>query len=126
MGQITQAQTTTFDYKNSDLSTSDCNVFDLAINISSVKHMSRAGGVGFNASYGIQLATNPQDNPQKGTAYIINYSFAPGYNYDIKITASGNKYLILRTSVTLDYTTPFPTNSTPPVRQIQMLARTKQ
>lgn len=48
-----KAQTTTFDYLSSSLSTTDCNVFDPNVTIEGSAHQSHAGGVGFEADVGI-------------------------------------------------------------------------
>ena len=94
------AQTTTLDYLNSSLSTSACNVFHPAVNVNSVQHQSRAGGVSFTTSNGLKLSTTPGATNPGGTAFAIVYNFAPGYNYDIKITAKGNtRQMLLKTSV---------------------------
>lgn len=106
---VVYSQTTTIDYLASGLSTTACNVFNPAVTINGVSHSSYAGGVIFNTTNGIYLATKPQNNPQNGTAYVINYNFIPGNKYDIKITALGDPTLLLKTSVIPDFSA-FPTN----------------
>lgn len=107
---ITCAQTTTIDYLNSGLSTTDnCNVFDPEVNVNDVLHSSYAGGVLFSTSSGIKLSVNPANN--SGTAYVINYDFAPGFNYTIEITALGKAAILLKTSVVPNFNQ-FTTNGT--------------
>lgn len=106
---VVYSQTTTIDYLASGLSTMACNVFNPAVTINSVSHSSYAGGVLFNTTNGIYLSTSPQNNPQNGTAYVINYNFIPGNKYDIKITALGDATLLLKTSVIPNFNL-FPTN----------------
>ena len=110
---VTKSQTKTFDYLPSGLSTSACNVFNPAVNIDGVSHSSYAGGVSFNATYGLGLITTPQNGPPGpgGTAYVVNYSFTPGIKYDISITAIGRPEMLLKTSVVPNFTQ-FVTNST--------------
>lgn len=110
-GVLTNAQTTTINYLSSGLSTTSCNVFNPSATINGVQHTARAGGVTFNTSFGIGLATTPQANPPGGTAYVINYNFTPGNNYTISITALGNPALLLKTSVVPNFNQ-FPTNGT--------------
>ncbi len=105
------SQTTIISYLNSGLSTSACNVFSPSVSISGVLHSSHAGGVTFNSTNGIGLSTSPQVNPSKATAYIINYNFIPGHNYNITITAIGNTALQMKTSVVPNLVQ-FPTNGT--------------
>ena len=81
----TYSQTTTFNYLNSSLSTSACNVFNPAVNVNSISHSSHAGGVSFNATNGLILSTTPKSSPQGGTAFVINYTFVPGNYYNISI-----------------------------------------
>lgn len=96
---LANSQTTTINYLTSGLSTSACNVFSPAVSINGVQHTSHAGGVSFNSTNGIVLSTTPQASPPGGTAYVINYNFTSGNNYNISITALGNAALLLKTSV---------------------------
>jgi hypothetical protein len=111
LAKLSIGQTTTINYLTSGLSTSSCNVFNPSATINGVQHTARAGGVTFNTSFGIGLATTPQSSPPGGTAYVINYNFVPGNNYTISITALGNPALFLKTSVVPNFNQ-FPTNGT--------------
>lgn len=105
---IVSAQTTTFDYANASLG-SACNVFNPAVNINSVSHSSWAGGVNFTSQKGIGLSVIPSG--QKGTAFLINYNFLPGYDYEIVITTiEGDDAVYLNTSV-LSGLSSYPTTS---------------
>ena len=52
----------------------------------------------FNATLGLGLQTQQKTTPFKSTAFVINYSFISGFNYEIKITALGNSDVLLKTS----------------------------
>ncbi len=110
-GKHIYSQTTTFDYLKSNLSTSACNVFNPSVNVNSVAHSSRSGGVSFNVTDGLRLFTTPKASPQGGTAFVINYNFIPENNFDISITAKGKDVLFLKTSVVPNFNQ-FTTNST--------------
>lgn len=111
-GCLANSQTITINYLTSGLSTSACNVFNPVVTINGVQHTSYVGGVTFNTTDGIILSTTPQANPPGGTAYVINYNFTPGYNYNVSITAKGNPALLLKTSVVPNFNQ-FPINGTP-------------
>lgn len=98
---VTFSQTKTFDYINANLSTSNCNVFNVspAVTIDGIEHNSWAGGVTFNSTLGLGLGTEQKNAPFKSTAFVINYPFQSGFNYNIKITAKGNPDVILKSSV---------------------------
>jgi Secretion system C-terminal sorting domain len=98
-GGFANSQTTTINYLNSGLSTSACNVFTTSATVNNVVHTPLAGGVTFNTTNGIGLSTTPQASTPGGTAFVIAYSFTPGNNYTISITALGNPALRLKTSV---------------------------
>ncbi|CAN5298472.1 hypothetical protein BH20BAC1_BH20BAC1_03770 [soil metagenome] len=109
MCSAVQSQVTTFDYLNSGLSTAPCNIFDPQVTINGTVHSSYAGGVIFNSS-GLFLTTRPLESPPRATAFVINYTFVPGYNYTIAITAKGKPSVYLKTSVVPNFTS-FLTNS---------------
>lgn len=109
--QCTHTQTTTIDYLNSGLSTSDCNVFSPASTLNGIQHTSHAGGVTFNTTAGILLSTTPLSSPPGGTAFVINYNFTPGFNFTIAITSVGKPSLLLKTSVVPNFNQ-FNTNNT--------------
>jgi len=96
---VLTAQTKTFDYLSSGMSTSACNVFSPAVTINGVTHQSHAGGVTFNTTNGLVLATNPQGSTPGATAFVIYYNFVPGKKYDIAITAIGDPSFKLEASV---------------------------
>ena len=93
------AQTTTFNYLNSNLITTSCNVFNPAVNINNSIHSSHAGGVTFSSANGLALSTVPNQSPQKGTAFVISYLFTTGSKYKISITARGKPELKLSACV---------------------------
>src|SRR5690349_17998556 len=97
---IAYSQVTTIDYTNSNLG-SACNVFNVspAATVGGVAHASLAGGVGYTSGSGINLYTTPMASPKGGTAFIVNYSFLPGDEYTIAITAVGNSAISLKTAV---------------------------
>lgn len=93
------SQTTTFDYVNTNLG-ANCNVFNPSVNVSNVSHSSWAGGVLWSSSSGLLLNTYPgAQGSVGGTAFVINYTFSPGYSYTISVTALGDAALFLNTSV---------------------------
>ncbi|MEO6683371.1 MAG: T9SS type A sorting domain-containing protein [Ginsengibacter sp.] len=96
---ITFSQSKEFNYLSSGLSTSACNVFNPAVIVTEISHSSHAGGVTFNSSNGLILTTTPKLSSPGATAFVINYSFNPGYKYDISITAKGNSAMLLKSSV---------------------------
>ena len=96
------SQTTTFDYLNSNLSTIACNVFNPSVNLNSVIHSSRAGGVNFSTTNGLGLPTTPNVSPQRGTAFVIGYIYSTGSKYTISIVARGKQELILGACVVPD------------------------
>lgn len=115
---FTFSQTTTINYLTSGLSTTACNVFGpSSVSVGGIPHLSFAGGVNFNSTNGILLGTSSRV-PIGGTAYIINYGFSPGYNYDISITAKGNSAIFLKTSVVPNLTS-FPT--TQPLMLVRLI-----
>lgn len=107
---LSLSQTTTFNYVSTNLGT-NCNVFSPSVNVSSVAHVSRAGGVSYSSFYGLQLSTIPTGPNSGGTAFYINYTFTAGYTYTIAVTAKGNPALSLKTSVVPNLNQ-FTTNST--------------
>lgn len=111
ISNFASSQTTTINYLTSGLSTTSCNVFNPSATINGVQHSAHAGGVTFNSSSGIGLSTSPQASPPAGTAYVINYNFTPGYNYNISITAVGNSALMLKASVVPNFNQ-FPSQGT--------------
>lgn len=90
----------TFDYVSASLGTS-CNVFNVSpsVNIDGIVHSSWAGGVTFNSTLGIGLATQQKNSPFTSTAFVINYPFLTGKNYNINIIAVGNADVSLKASV---------------------------
>ena len=108
---ISFSQTKTINYLTSSLDTS-CNVFGPAsVQVDSVVHESWAGGVTFNKTNGIQLATSENGSTPSGTAYVIDYNFTPGNNYTISFTAKGdNNYVSLNSSVVFSLNN-FPTSA---------------
>jgi hypothetical protein len=107
---IVFSQTKTFDYLNASLSTTACNVFNPTVTIDGSSHNSWAGGVSLNSTLGLVLATQQKISPPQSTAFKIDYSFATGMSYEIKITAYGNTDVLLQACVVPDITN-FPTSS---------------
>ena len=96
------SQTTTINYLTSSLSSTACNVFSTNVAVNGVTHSSLAGGVSFNSTNGLYLNVETQTTPFSGTGFVINYTFNSGYGYDISITANGDKFMHLNTSVVSD------------------------
>lgn len=87
------AQTTTINYLTS-ITNGSCNIYNPPTlnTLGGLLHSSLAGGVTFNSSSGIYLATTPQNFG--GVAYYINYNFTPNNQYLIKITAAGSDHYL--------------------------------
>jgi hypothetical protein len=83
------SQNTTINYLTSSLSLSNCNVFLGSPTVNGIVHNSLAGGVTYNNTTGIFLATTPGNTSPGGTAFVINYPFLGGDNYTISIVTNG-------------------------------------
>ncbi len=62
-------------------------------------HSSLAGGVSFNTTNGLYLDAQQYSTPFSGTGFVINYNFVAGYSYGISVTAKGDQFMYLNTSV---------------------------
>ncbi len=67
---ISYTQTTTINYLTSGLSTTACNVFNPHVIINNTDHTSYAGGVSFDTTHGLFLATSPLASPPGATAFV--------------------------------------------------------
>ena len=84
----TNAQIVTLNY--SSFSSSDCDVFANVVPFQGIYHQTNIGDVK-NASNGLSLGFNYNNNNQKGTEFsIFDITFKKDYKYIVKITAKNN------------------------------------
>jgi hypothetical protein len=66
------------------------NIFNPTVTVDNLANYSFAGAVTWSSGNGIVLQENGFQSQAAGTAFYINFSFLPGYKYNISIVATSN------------------------------------